>query len=339
MKQEGDIEPIHVAELLAAYHIKVLGNSTFTCENFCDYLHSTLSPKDIDLLGENGWKIEFVGTPSGVSAGAKRYEDVFPFFQRYASSNNCYSFALDDLRGERSHKAVPGNLAGIASTETWQLCAPAVKLIEEDNKTVKKLRNVPDSEAGHIENIHDSNMHAASSRKLPGTYQVALFVDAKRPDGSKRAPDEITDFHWYREMRCPRWLGHYLEHHDTDSYRQTKFPVEILKNMTRDVMKEYMGRDKNVPPQDGGDDVGRYHGIASYYNTNRGENTSTTKTGSKYAVWANKAGWSDILTIISPKGRVMLDPESAVRGYGGDIDYDKACTRFVVKTNEGQTSP
>lgn len=309
------LKPIHIVDLIRSFREQTLQIKKTSLQTVASILRKTLSKHDISILRQHDYMVKFVGSPEYAGSGAKDYEKLIPFFEYFAQSNNCYSFAVDDLRGSRRSKAVPGTISNDKrkSDATWQSCDIPHKLVMNDSRK---------------NGYHMVEMSARNSKAL-STYKVMLFVD--RNPLNKNA---TTDFHWYREVRSPKWIDHYVRN-------STRYTRQIQKGTKKSINKQLSKLLDNVDtpknPTSPLDDLRNYHGIHTYY---RGLRTSK---GKRIAVYANKAGWSDILSIFSPKGNIMLDPRSSKRGYDPStspdtIDYDLYCKTYVVKRNRGRTS-
>lgn len=316
MINEITIPPIHILDLISHYFLNVNKNTVLTPQTFCKIIRSTLTSEDIRLIrDENRWNIEFAGEPHRVSPGAKRYEDIAPYFMRFYKSNNCYAFAMDDLRGQRQEGSLPGTISRDSRRflVNWQSCDIPKEMVMKDSR----------KNHDHLEIMTSSNVG------LPGTYRVQFFVDTS-PGNSRRS----TDFHWYREVRPPAWIAHYLRHYR--SYKKIKDP-KYTKHFMMEAeallrtMKAPCGK---IHPDD---NLQKYHGIKTYFLQAMGSDSSN-KHEDTYAIYANKAGLSNILSICGKKGRIMCNPMQAIRGYSNNIDYDKFCDHFVVKTNRGKSS-
>lgn len=317
MINEITIPPIHILDLMSHYHLNVNQNSVLTPKIFCKLIRGTLTDEDIRLIrDENKWKIEFAGEPHLVSPGAKRYEQIAPYFMRFHKSNNCYAFAMDDLRGQRQEGSLPGTISKDSRRflVNWQSCEVPKELVMKDSR----------------ENNHHLEIMTSRNAGAPGTYRVQFFVDTS-PLNTKRS----TDFHWYREVRPPAWIDHYLR--NFREYKKIKNPKYVREFMSQvnEILQTMKTPCASIQQ---GDNLQKYHGIKSYYQQAMGSDMVNRNTDGMFAIYANKAGLSRILSICGKKGRIMCNPNQAIRGYSNNIDYDKFCDHYVVKTNRGKTT-
>lgn len=314
MINEVSIPSIHILDLISHYYLNVNRNTVLTPKVFARLLRSTLTNEDIRLIrDENHWNIEFAGEPHYVSPGAKRYEEIAPYFMRFYKSNNCYAFAMDDLRGERYEGSLPGTISKDARRfrVNWQTCDIPKEMVMKDS----------------AHNHHHLQRMTSQNIGLPNTYRVQFFVDTF-PYNENRS----TDFHWYREVRPPAWIAHYLKFYS--QYKRIKNPKYVAQFMKQvETLLKTMKQPVGILSRQ--DNLRRYHGIRSYYQQNMGVNEPNSGS---YAIYANKAGLSPILSICGKKGRIMCNPIQAIRGYSNNIDYDKFCDHFVVFTNRGKST-
>jgi hypothetical protein len=293
----------HILDLLFSY--KWDHKSPPQPKLVAETLRVVFSTYDLKLLQSHAWTLGFVGKPTTVSAGAKDWCKTFPHYEKFQTANNCYSFAMDDLRGIRGRKAVPGDVAGKNHSEvTWQTCDLPKQLVT-------------------------SNQRIAASKskecKTKDTYNVMLFVHK----GTN--PHETTDFHWYAEKRMPAFLDAFL-----------KNPRKLRRVPRTEGFRRYMeaveAKLASLPPVNPRttpkDDLTKYHGIQSYFQRNDDGHAADKR----FAVYANKAGWSDILTIFDRDGNVMLDPRTAKRGYNNGFTYDIHCSMYCIGRNKGRSS-
>ena len=311
---------IHLVDILAFYH-KVCKKKVLTVQQFCRYLKDTLTDADLEYLAKNNWYIECVGRPTQVSPGAKKYHVIAPYYMRFAEHNNCYSFAVDDLRGFRYEKAVPGVIANNKrrNKTLWQECKVPTELVVKDSLITRSITRA------HANNVGN-----------PGTYLVQFYVDQ-----DLEHPYDSTDFHWYREVRPPAWLNHYIkynrDYHDTRNNVTNKINIGLFMKQVKELLPKTERRGIKLFPEDATESrLKQYHGIQGYF-TRKDMGHHDSDRG-VFAVYANKAGNSDILTICSCKGKIMLNPLNVERGYSPEHDYDKFCAIFVVKTNMGRSS-
>ena len=140
---EISIPSIHILDLMSHYYLNVNQNSVLTPKIFCKIIRSTLTDEDIRLIrDENKWNIEFAGEPHLVSPGAKQYEQIAPYFMRFYKSNNCYAFAMDDLRGQRHEGSLPGTISNDSRRfrVNWQSCyIPKERVLQDTRKNGNKL--------------------------------------------------------------------------------------------------------------------------------------------------------------------------------------------------------
>lgn len=292
---------MHILEVLAGYHKR----KKLSPKEVAKILRRDLSPYDLKILRKRDWRLGKVGKPQGkISPGVKMWSKIFPHYHKYLEGANCYSFALDDLRGQRTNKAVPGDVAGLRAIQnraTWQRCG----LVEQLVKSNPTIQN-------------------ECSRN---SYRVMLFLE-KTND-----PNIRTDFHWYREIRVAPWLQRFArsERVPVDKQSEIKFDKRTFMNR----VEALLDRAKSVAPKTGRqDDPIEFHGIKSYYRTL----PKTTKVDpDDVPIWANKAGWSEILTILSDDGKLLLDPKEAERGYGKGYTYPLYCHTFCVARDKGRT--
>jgi hypothetical protein len=348
------IPGIHIVDLLSHYYIVAKRNASLSPKEACQLIRESLTDEDIRLIrdpnpgmGKKRWVVEFAGKAHRVSPGAKEYEQIAPYFMKLHRSNNCYAFAMDDLRGQRTDGSIPGSASQDPRRHdvNWQSCEVPKDMVLKDAKIVNHLRVKEHStDEGH-----------------PGTYQVQFFVDR---NGFNRK--KSTDFHWYREVRPPAWIDHYLKNWRTYKRIQGEKKKELFVKEMELLLNNARGPESRIRFNHHTDqvhpkDVDRlqvYHGIRSYYGKPMGSdcfingedrrmfirNSAKNFANSHsvrelpYAVYANKAGLSEILTICGRSGRILLNPRQAVRGYNNDIDYDLYCETFIVDTNRGISS-
>ena len=302
-----------IVDLLSHYHELSNQGAKLTPRLFCNYIFD-LTKVDLDYLRLNNWKIELVGAPSLVSPGAKSYEKIAPYYVHFADHNNCYSFAVDDLRGSRPEKSVPGVMtANRRRFDTrWQDCTVPLSLINVDSKITKSIRPADKT------NIGKKN-----------TYIVQFYVDKDPKD-----PYRSTDFHWYREVRPPPWLNHYIGNIDQYPFRPKVANKLFLEEAEK--LLATLSRPGIVVKRSDQKTLSKYHGVRGYFDRKDMGNFDSNQN--MHAVYANKAGNSDIVSIFSARGKIMLDPRVSDRGYSPNTNYDEFCSRFVVDTDKGRSS-
>lgn len=91
-------------------------------------------------------------------------------------NNNCYSYAMNDYKPYRRHKAVVGDLAGYKTDIAYDTCPPVEERLLKDNpgRVYKEEPAKPCKE---------------------GFYKVMMFV------ASERRNSGVGDFHFYKQHR------------------------------------------------------------------------------------------------------------------------------------------
>ncbi len=101
--------------------------------------------------------------------------------------NNCYAYAVDDLKGDRTSMPQPGERAG----NSYDFYAGG----RIDTARLQRAIEA-DGRGGKITFLGDTPESTLGAGK--GTYVVALVVDAQ---------DGIQDYHWYRHDADGSWSG------------------------------------------------------------------------------------------------------------------------------------
>ena len=122
--------------------------------------------------------------------------------------NNCYAYAVNDLRTYRARKSVPGNRSGLSNKHhTYTHCKGLTKRVISDNpKNVYKTK--------------------ASKPCKSGFYKIMMFT-AKKPKNSLLS-DPYGDFHFFKQHNEIRYK---VKDGDT-AYSISKFfnvPISRIK--------------------------------------------------------------------------------------------------------------
>ena len=95
------------------------------------------------------------------------------------NNNNCYAYAVNDKRGFRIHKSIPGDRSGLSALpHTYTHCRDLTRRVISDN---------PDK-------VYKTT---ANKKCKKGYYKIMMFVAPNNVFG-----DPHGDFHFYKQHKC-----------------------------------------------------------------------------------------------------------------------------------------